>query len=1034
MDTKNIQSLFKLLSKIVIKCAANAIAPGNVLITTPLEELGQLGVDKLSNQLLTQNTQVPSHQTIEQICRTQLADNGLQYLEIIIAAVEICMDKLPLFSSGYDAESLADELSSDYIARYNNQFESKTLAQLEKSLPKVLKRTIHNLQIELESDPEFQIAWKSFTQTRLHELEKKQKRNDEIFADHENRLSEQERKANKKNVEIAELHDLYRNKWEESLFLDDNIPLSQVYQLPYYNDNCDDLHSRLQVMLNVPKGLDNRMLVILGHPGSGKSTVITYLLNNCDIGENCLIRVYRFSSIETIDWNSKPENLPNRLLESIGICKIDLNHSILILDGLDEIEMSNNHVEFLDYLYQLWVKSEDIVGFSLIVTCRTNRIPIPSELSSPYLELSPLNETQIIDFASAYWNKMIPDFTEKERSLLAQLTDDDKKLQSIMGIPFILYMTLALNIDISDSSHIGDIYEQIFSLESKNSIYFRCKYDRKHLITASEAEKIHSFSKKIAEKIWELNPSDASIEKSVYLPIVDEIVGNAQESFRKLLIGQYFIEGEDGSELLFIHRSIYEYFVAISLFDKIKDLENTSLTPNELYSKLGSNGQELALSSFANLIGIQPLTEYPDIQCFLLNLFRKDTTSDSKWWLNFFMLFTENGLADAATQRRKGGVKGIGEETNRFYNLLWIAREQLRKSGKVSPFRVFPKSSTPIYLMIPSSITKDFCDLDLKNVTLANTNLFGADLSNSDLSGSDLMGVELTDSTLVNANLESVQLNRANLSGANLTNARLQNADLQTSDFSNAILNGADLVNASLIDVNWNGTLLIGANLSGCRFDEVEFCHTVFRHAKLKSAHLSRADLSYIDLSSADLHAADLRGANLSYADLSHADLSEALLDDAILDYADLRWANLNFAKLKNCSLHGAYLQMAQLDHADLSMTDLSSADLSEASLYCTILTKADLSNSSFVGSALKRVNLCEAELLYTDFSSASIIKTRITEFGLERAIYSASDFTSWDIIWVDIPLSQLSRHTDIFEALEDGYDLFDNYDYSLID
>ena len=62
-------------------------------------------------------------------------------------------------------------------------------------------------------------------------------------------------------------------------------------------------------------------------------------------------------------------------------------------------------------------------------------------------------------------------------------------------------------------------------------------------------------------------------------------------------------------------------------------------------------------------------------------------------------------------------------------------------------------------------------------------------------------------------------------------------------------------------------------------------------------------------------------------------------------------------------------------------------------------------------------------------FSSASIIKTRITEFGLERAIYSASDFTSWDIIWVDIPLSQLSRHTDIFEALEDGYDLFDNYD-----
>ena len=371
-------------------------------------------------------------------------------------------------------------------------------------------------------------------------MEQEQNQHSRQLEDHERRLSQQDLKDVKRHGLVAELHELYRNKWVEPLFLDKNISLSQVYQLPYYNNRRKDLHEQLQKLLYLDNKANNYMLVILGHPGSGKSTLITYLLNNCKFTKDRPVRVYRFSSIESVNWTGRPENLPNHMLEAFGLLEDDLSNSVLILDGLDEIDMSSNQVDFLDYLYRLWIKSTKISRFSLIVTCRTNRIPASKELCAPHIELCSLVSYQIEDFASAYWNKKSSEFTPKESFLLQQLTNEYTGIHKVMGIPLILYMTLALHINVSNSSHVGDIYEQIFSLENKNSIYFRSKYDEEHLITASEADKIHAFSKRIAERIWELNPSEATIKKSVCIDIVNEIAGTGEENLRKLLLGQYF--------------------------------------------------------------------------------------------------------------------------------------------------------------------------------------------------------------------------------------------------------------------------------------------------------------------------------------------------------------------------------------------------------------------------------------------------------------------------------------------------------------
>ncbi|MBM6803616.1 hypothetical protein H6B07_13310, partial [Mediterraneibacter glycyrrhizinilyticus] len=85
----------------------------------------------------------------------------------------------------------------------------------------------------------------------------------------------------------------YQNKWNENMFLNDfdeddedagtNIHLCQLYQTSYYSLNgqekkLSNLDNRLYKHAQGQK-TQKRMLLILGHPGMGKSTLITWLIN-----------------------------------------------------------------------------------------------------------------------------------------------------------------------------------------------------------------------------------------------------------------------------------------------------------------------------------------------------------------------------------------------------------------------------------------------------------------------------------------------------------------------------------------------------------------------------------------------------------------------------------------------------------------------------------------------------------------------------------------------------------------------------------
>ena len=164
--------------------------------------------------------------------------------------------------------------------------------------------------------------------------------------------SERDRKL-ECNKRLPDRTEEYREKWTENMFLNDfdeddedagvNIPLRELYQPTFYTRNgkekdFQNLEERLDKCTQ-GKNKKSRMLLILGQPGMGKSTMITWFLDGYQKKTNDArkeILVYRFTDID-INWSfeineekNSETNIDNAILECLNMKKEDLNGKILI--------------------------------------------------------------------------------------------------------------------------------------------------------------------------------------------------------------------------------------------------------------------------------------------------------------------------------------------------------------------------------------------------------------------------------------------------------------------------------------------------------------------------------------------------------------------------------------------------------------------------------------------------------------------------------------------------------------------------------
>lgn len=593
---------------------------------------------------------------------------------------------------------------------------------------------------------------------------------------------------------IVNRADEYVKRWDKNVFLNNfnkrdkdagvNIKLQEIYpekNLPHYKwKSNDESLTDLKELLReyIIDNDDKKMLLILGQAGIGKSTLITWIMANLVEKEEDIL-VYQFAS-DLGDVNWQDDNILDEIFATIDLEYDMLEGKTLILDGFDEISVKENRERILHKLNQELEKKNYLRKFSLVLTCRENYVKKAWLEGIEYITLQAWDGEQIRSFCEVYEEAIISKVSDSivNKNLEVKIGKIIEK-KDIMGIPLILYIVLALKVDIERSSSVVDVYDQIFSLEAGGiygGIYDR-GYDAEHRINDPRIRKhIHYISQKIAFWIFENNADRATISHKKFEEICDvemSKVGEKGEDIqRDILIGNFFklkyCEGKGTDELQFIHRSIYEYFVVLYFFEVICNVtskEETAGKPGELLKDGKVSKQMLKFMEY----------KFSSLQRCAF----PDSLKD------IFQIMLQDGMTYHAKERYKNIIV---KEENIFSNML----EPMHLWD--SELGVYDDKIIP-YLRYNNMFSLNLQGIKLRAASMGGINLIGADLRDADLRDIDLSGANL-----ISASLSGADLNGANLSGANLIGV----------DFTGVNLNGADLNGANLSEaifdeetVNW---------------------------------------------------------------------------------------------------------------------------------------------------------------------------------------------------------------------------------------
>lgn len=599
-------------------------------------------------------------------------------------------------------------------------------------------------------------------------------------------MSGQEDKSGHIRIPIVNRADEYVKKWDENVFLNNfneedetagiNIKLREIYVekcLPHYiwGANIQSSNKLIKYLMKyINNNSEKKMLLILGQPGIGKSTLITWIMVNL-VEKKDDILVYQFAAdLNNIDWYS--ENILDEIFATIGLEYSELEGKSIILDGFDEIYVKENRERILHKLNQELEKKNYLRKFSLVLTCRENYIDKVELKGIEYITLQAWDETQIKSFCENY-EKMImgKDLARDNRNFKMKIGKIIEK-KDIMGIPLILYMVLALNVDVERSSSIADIYDQVFSLK-KGGIYDR-GYDIEHRINAPEIKRhIHHISQRIAFWMFENNSNEAIISQEKFEEICENEMSNYGEKSENIqsdtLIGNFFklkhCEGKETDEIQFVHRSIYEYFVVTYFYESLQKLKSKE----EIAGKLG----ELLKYGYLS----QQMLEF--IKYKFKSMKRCDLSDITR---EVFDIMLQDGMTYYFIKEQKAPLLNIiDREMNIFFNMLEIIHlwniDLQYVNKKIEIYLQYNRHS----------------GLNLKGVYLNEANLRRAKLEGANLRRAKLEGANLGGADLFGAQLERAQLERANLNGA-----ILKGADLRRANFVGAQLGGADLNVANL--------------------------------------------------------------------------------------------------------------------------------------------------------------------------------------------------------------------------------------------
>ena len=640
----------------------------------------------------------------------------------------------------------------------------------------------------------------------------------------------------------------YLDHFYAPLFLeecDSMVTLASMYVSPHLNGRTESIADCIMQWFH-SKTRKNCML-LLGNTGVGKSTVVSKII--ADANNNAEDKEYKFTAdrvlvialrnyCDKIDLNKNASEILTDLFE--GYTLDELENKLLILDGLDEVCMLRKGFDGYIFLEKM---SNLKRGFHVFITsCELKEyISDPELISGLQIERIQWKEQEVEKWCDKYCSAK-----KEKKAWCDRFIKDYKKLidrrHELLCVPLNLYIFGSNEINLSDHKSVGSFYEHAFRIILYRS-HFAGQGDYTNLNNADKTTRLIAwqYTKEIAYQMFLLDTltlAESNDLNNIYakglknaktrtITVLREkydlyVQDNDLEIRKELGICPFMTSNGVGG-ISFVHKTVYEYFTAVKLYEDYFAKFNKSYFNRKRMNDAAEDVMNTAIEAFRYKAIPPDIFQY---LCSMRDVPFSDTYDhlnseqfDCKQFEVAFIHALENGILDTLTMKAPTqeylyrssseiNMNPINKQIGRAYHslLCFLTGHGFRNDTN----SIICKQILQILGASDQYIDMNSWQLsrsNLREAFLRSANLSKANLQEADLRGANMRGADLSHADLKSAYLIDVDLICANLNGADLQKADLKGADLRGADLSNVHLENADLRDANLRGTNFRGAL-----------------------------------------------------------------------------------------------------------------------------------------------------------------------------------------------------------------------------------
>lgn len=841
----------------------------------------------------------------DELARVNMTEKAKNYKDNILCLIS---DHLKSMKKDMENTSL-----SDYYIRNNNtelieeifkQFEVKYKLSDDdlKQNIKIYIRDIINRLLDVDNIatliPNDQIL-KDLMEV-MRELSKNDTDIKNKLNEFEVRIAELQKLPSSKADTITDDNEAFEKKYTATeLFLDKGerkIYLNDVYVSPIIKEkDADiDLYTQLNEWRKKPGSTreytdaDAKILLLYGKAGIGKSSLVAKLISED----------YFQGAAHAIILNNKAQLLnhddPWGSIKRIYGCETDIcyNNKVLILDGFDEVcVLKSNEFKGHIFLKKLSKTIPSTIFVKILITSREANgyfERIEEEKESIIIRYVGWREEHLFQWCENYLKSRDGDKTVEHwvDNFKDKFNTLEEKLQDAFYSPIILYICCHENIEIFEMDSIADVYYNAFHKVVKRE-YITSDLSSELCKTDEQIENmLWQYLKEIAFQIFLTSNHSDTAEKS----LIDKAQSFMPESegcintnvFEMLPAVFHFSSSNDDGGIVFVHKTVAEYFIAVKIFeDYFKDINaktDDEKVWDSIYSALSLRKVPLDIIKHicAMMTSSNPsVSKEFDKEAFFLKfefgmkqeMILKSSINAEEKYLICSKSSGFDVLDELSTSLKSDRIKiaisnltwllnELGY-TNKSFTLLFkylssYLDQNLNLSDMYLNSILYPETEAIIYAGPDcyADCTDEIAEYIKRNENKWKTtrndvknNIGPAEIifpiwNYKNLSGCFFQNTHMEYIQIENSNLSWCHFENANLHGASLKNSDISRSHLNDSDLSCANLENVDLsfsylTNANLKDANLKGcdftdAYLIGTDLTGTNLDQAIFDNTYY--------------------------------------------------------------------------------------------------------------------------------------------------------------------------------------------------------------